>query len=64
MKKSVWRGRLMVVCLAATTFLTTGGCNGLSDQQLSSIFQSVLTTGLTSAVNAIVTVVAESVGAV
>ena len=58
MKNAVWRGRFMVLCLAATAVLTTGGCGGLSDRQLSSIFQSVLTTGLSTAVNTALTAMA------
>lgn len=55
MKNAVWRGRFVVLCLAATTVLTAGGCGGLSDRQLSSIFQSVLSTGLTTLMNTVIT---------
>ncbi len=58
MKNAIWRGRFMVLSLAALTFMTAGGCGGLSDRQLSSIFQSVLTTGLTTGVNTLITALA------
>ena len=52
MKDAHWRGRLAMFALACMTLLTTGGCSGLSDLQMSQILQSVLTTGLSLLVQA------------
>lgn len=49
-----WRGRLMVLCMGCMTLVAGSGCSGLSDQQLSSILQSVLTTGLSTLVSTVV----------
>ena len=43
----VHHSRLLRVCLSGGSLLAFGSC-GLSDQQLSSIAQSVITTGLGS----------------
>lgn len=50
-----WRHhRLLGLCVPGGALLLFGGC-GLSDQQLASIFQSVITTGLTTLVAQAVT---------
>jgi hypothetical protein len=58
MKNPIWRGRLLTLSLACCTLMATGGCTGLTDRQLSSMFQSVLTTGLTTLVGTIISALA------
>ncbi len=50
MKKWNWRGRLHRVFVPAGGLLLLGGC-GLSDQQLTGILTSVITSGLTTLTN-------------
>lgn len=51
MKASAWRGRLTLLSvMVATAVLNMGGCTGLSDQQLASVWQSVLTAAFTTVV--------------
>ncbi|MBU0639881.1 MAG: hypothetical protein KKB50_13515 [Planctomycetes bacterium] len=52
MKHYYWRGRMVRIWLASGTVLLLGGC-GLSDQQLTSILQSVVATGLSTLVTSI-----------
>jgi hypothetical protein len=54
MKNSVWRSRLMLFGVFCMTLLGSTGCNGLSDQQLSGMFQSVMTTGLSTLLQTII----------
>ncbi len=53
MKYLNWRGRLMMLAGAGMTLLATGGCSGMSDQQLSSVLQTTITTALTTLVQAV-----------
>jgi hypothetical protein len=54
MKKSVWRTRLMLFGVFCMTLVSATGCKGLSDQQLSGMFQSVMTTGLSTLLQTII----------
>jgi hypothetical protein len=55
MKAWLWRVRFYGLTLASGSLFLLGGC-GLSDQQLASIWQSVITAGLQTIVsNAITT---------
>lgn len=45
------KARPVLLVLAVAAVLSAGGCGGLSDRQLSSIWQSALSTGLTTAVS-------------
>lgn len=60
MKNAVWQYRALMLVSGLFTLVAAGGCRGLTDQQLSGVFQSVLTTGLTTLVN---TLIASAVGA-
>jgi len=53
MRSAIWRGRFVMFCLACSTILSMGGC-GLSDRQLATIWQSVLTAALTTIVQGLV----------
>ena len=55
MKNAVWRGRLIMFGMACCTILSMGGCTGLSDRELATIWQSVLTTALSTVVQNVVT---------
>ncbi len=57
MKLALWRGRLLTIVVAALGLLTTG-CNGLTDQQMSSILQSAIGTALNTLVQTILTTAA------
>lgn len=54
MNKSKMRGLVIRVLMPGSGLLVLGGC-GLSDQQLTGILSSVITSGLTTLVNALVT---------
>ncbi len=58
MKKSVWRSKLAMFGMFCLALVGAGGCNGLSDQQLSGMLQSVMTTGLTTLLQAVITAAA------
>jgi hypothetical protein len=61
MKNAVRRGRLVSLALAGLTLVGTSGCNGLSDRQLSTMLQSVMTTGLSTLVSTIISTAAGQV---
>ena len=50
MHRSIFRRKLYRLALASTCTLTALGCGGLTDQQLTQILSSVITSGLTAIV--------------
>jgi hypothetical protein len=54
MKKSNMRGLFLRVLVPGSGLLALGGC-GLSDQQLTGILSTVISSGLTTFVNALIT---------
>lgn len=57
MKSWNLRRRVLMLYVSTGALLALGGC-GLTDQQLTSVYASVLTTGLSSLLNALVTAAA------
>ncbi len=55
MKKWYWRTRSYVLALSGGALLTLGGC-GLTDQQLASVWESVISSALSTLVNNALTV--------
>ncbi|MBK9126584.1 MAG: hypothetical protein IPM13_02145 [Phycisphaerales bacterium] len=55
-----WRLRCLRVSMAVSGLGLLTGCGGLSDQQLTSILQTVLTTGLNTLITSVISLLLAS----